>query len=112
MRDQGRHGEAIGAALVASGLGGLIGVVALVALLPLLQSLVTLFGAPETFVLALIGVACIAIFGREDPVRGLIAAALGMFIGAFAYKRISGAPPFWLDFDYLLDGMQIGRAHV
>src|SRR3546814_6011354 len=86
---------------------GLIGVVALVALLPLLQPLVTLFGAPETFVLALIGVACIAIVGREDPVRGLIAAALGMFLGAFGYQRISGEPRFWLDFDYLLDGMRL-----
>lgn len=107
LRDQGRHGEAIGAALVASGLGGLVGVVALLALLPLLQILVKLFGAPETFVLALIGVACIAIVGREDPLRGLIAAALGMFLGAFGYQRISGEPRFWMDFDYLLDGMRL-----
>src|SRR3546814_17262810 len=101
MRDQGRHGQAIGAALVASGLGGLIGVVALVALLPLLQPLVTLFGAPETFVLALIGVACIALVGREDPVRGLLAAAPGMFLRAFGYQPISGAPRFLSDFAYL-----------
>src|SRR5690606_31777303 len=36
LRDQGRQGEAIGAALAASGLGGVIGVVALIILLPML----------------------------------------------------------------------------
>ncbi|HMA16301.1 MAG: tripartite tricarboxylate transporter permease [Bacteroidota bacterium] len=107
LRDQGRHGEAIGAALAASGLGGVIGVVALVVFLPLLQPVVRLFGAPETFVLALLGVVCIAIIGREDPLRGLIAAALGMFLGAFGYQRISGEPRFWMDFDYLLDGFRL-----
>ncbi len=107
LRAQGRHGEAIGAALAASGLGGLIGVVALIALLPLLLPIVKLFGAPETFVLALLGVICIAIIGREDPLRGLIAAALGMFLSTFGWQRITGEPRFWLDFDYLLDGMRL-----
>src|SRR3546814_19067777 len=30
-----------------------------------------------------------------------------MFLGAFGYQRISGEPRFWLDFDYLLDGMRL-----
>ena len=107
LRAQGRHGEAIGAALAASGLGGIVGVVALVALLPLLLPIVKLFGAPETFTLALLGVICIAIIGREDPLRGLIAAALGMFLATFGWQRITGEPRFWLDVDYLLDGMRL-----
>lgn len=107
LREQGRHGEAVGAALAASGMGGIVGVIALIALLPLLQSIVKLFGAPETFVLALLGVACIAIIGREDPIRGLVAACLGMFLAMFGYQRISGVPRFWMDMDYLLDGMRL-----
>jgi TctA family transporter len=107
LRAKGRHGEAIGAALAASGLGGIIGVIALIALLPLLVPLVKLFGAPETFTLALLGVICIGIIGREDPLRGLIAAALGMFLATFGYQRISGEPRFWMEFDYLLDGMRL-----
>ncbi|GAB4370355.1 MAG: hypothetical protein Kow00114_30650 [Kiloniellaceae bacterium] len=107
LREQGRHGEAIGAALAASGLGGIIGVVALIVLLPLLHPLVKLFGAPETFVLALLGVVCIAIVGREDPLRGLIAAGLGMFLATVGYQRISGEPRFWFDTDYLLDGLRL-----
>jgi len=107
LRDQGRHGEAIGAALGASALGGIVGVVALIALLPLLMPLVKLFGAPETFVLALLGVICIAVVGREDPLRGLIAAGLGMFLATVGYQRITGEPRFWLEIDYLLDGLRL-----
>lgn len=107
LREQDRHGEAIGAALAASGLGGIVGVVALIALLPLMVPLVKLFGAPETFTLALLGVVCIAIIGREDPLRGLIAAALGMFLATIGYQRITGEPRFWLEADYLLDGVRL-----
>ena len=107
LRRQGRHGEAIGAALAASGLGGIVGVIGLIALLPLLHPLVKLFGAPETFVLALLGIVCLAIVGREDPLRGLIAAGLGMFLATVGYQRITGVPRFWLDIDYLLDGLRL-----
>ncbi len=107
LRDQGRAGYALGAALAASGLGGLIGVVALVLLLPLLRPVVLLFGAPETFVLALLGVLCIAVLGREQPVKGLIAAGLGMLLATIGYQRATGVPRFWLDQDYLLDGVRL-----
>ncbi len=107
MCRRGYAGVAVGAALTASGVGGLIGFVVLVALLPFVQGVVTLFGSPETFLLSLLGISCIAILGRGAMVKGLIAGGLGIFLAMFGYQRISGVPRFWFDIDYLLDGFRL-----
>jgi len=104
---QGKAGYAVGAALTASALGGLIGVIVLVLLLPLLQPLVEAVGSPETFLLALLGIAFIGALGGDSPLRGLIAGGLGLFLACFGYQRVTGIPRFWLDFEYLLDGFRL-----
>jgi TctA family transporter len=103
----GKAGYAIGAALTASALGGLIGVVVLVTLLPFLQPVVEAFGSPEIFFLALFGIVFIGALGEGQPLKGLIAGALGIFLACFGYQAVTGVPRFWLDFDYLLDGFRL-----
>lgn len=107
LSQQGRAGYAIGAALTASAGGGLIGVIVLVLLLPILQSVVIAFGSPETFFLALMGIALIGVIGEGRPLRGLIAGGLGIFLACIGSQRVSGQARFWFDFDYLLDGFRI-----
>lgn len=104
---QGRAGYAIGAALTASALGGVVGVVVLVLLLPVLQPVVEALGSPETFFLALLGVAFLGALGGSQPVKGLIAGGLGIFLACFGTHSISGEPRFWLDSDYLIDGFRL-----
>ncbi len=107
LSKQGQSGYAMGAALAASGLGGIVGVVALLLLLPFLQPVMTSFGSPETFCLALMGITFIAILGRGVMVKGLIAGGLGIFLALFGYQGITGVPRFWLGSDYLLDGFRL-----
>lgn len=104
---RGEGGYAIGAALTASALGGLVGAVVLVALLPVLQQVVEAFGSPETFFLALLGIVLLGAVGEGQPLKGLIAGGLGIFLACFGYQRVTGVPRFWLDFDYLLDGFRL-----
>lgn len=107
LSQQGKGGYAIGAALTASAGGGLVGVVVLVLMLPFLQSVVVAFGSPETFFLALLGVALIGVIGEGKPIRGLIAGGLGLFLACVGTQRVTGQARFWFDIDYLLDGFRI-----
>lgn len=107
MAKQGRGGEALGAALAASGIGGVIGVVFLIILLPVLQPIVLLFGSPETFCLVIMGITFIAGLGHQNLTIGLISAGFGMYLGFFGYQQVSGVPRYWLDYDYLLNGFRL-----
>ncbi|NQU69137.1 MAG: tripartite tricarboxylate transporter permease, partial [Rhodospirillales bacterium] len=107
MAQQGRGGEAMGAALVSSGLGGVFGVLVLVAVLPVLEPIVLSFGSPETFFLALMGVTFIAVVGEGPMQKGLIAGALGIFLALFGYQQVTSVPRFYFGSDYLLDGFRI-----
>ena len=107
MAKQGRGGEALGAALAASGIGGVIGVVFLILLLPVLQPIVLLFGSPETFCLVIMGITFIAGLGHQNLAIGLVSAGFGMYLGFFGYQQVSGVPRYWLDYDYLLNGFRL-----
>jgi putative tricarboxylic transport membrane protein len=107
MTKQGRAGEAIGAALMASALGGLFGCVLLAILLPILQPIILSFASPENFFLALAGIAFIAVLSSGSPIKGLIAGALGIFMSMFGYSPTDGVPRFWLGIDYMLDGLRL-----
>lgn len=107
LSQKGQSGYAIGAALTSSALGGVVGVAALVVVLPFLQPIVTSFGSPETFLLALLGITYLAVLGQGAMVKGLIAGGLGIFLALFGYQRITGVPRFWLESDYLLDGFRL-----
>jgi len=107
LNRRGAGGYALGAALMASGLGGLVGFVALVAMLPFLQAIVLSFGSPEIFFLALTGLTFVAVLGQGAMVKGLIAAGIGIVLAQIGYQRITGIPRFWMDIDYLLDGVRL-----
>ena len=104
---QGRAAYAIAAALSASAIGGVIGALALGFLLPVLKPVVFLLGSPETFLLALAGVACLAILGKGSMTKGLIAGGLGLCLAMVGYQQTTGVPRFWFGSDYLLDGFRV-----
>jgi putative tricarboxylic transport membrane protein len=107
MAQQGRGGEAIGAALAASAIGGVFGALVLMALLPILAPVMLYFKSPDTLMVAVFGVSLIAILSQGNMAKGLFAGALGMLVAMFGYQQESGVPRFWFGLDYLLDGFQI-----
>src|SRR6185437_6250950 len=107
MAQQGHGGEAIGAALTASGVGGLFGALVLLALLPVLSPIVLLFQSPDTLMIALFGISLIAVLSKGNMVRGMFAGALGMLFATIGYQGVTGVPRFWFGLDYLLEGFQL-----
>lgn len=107
MAQQGRAGPAIGAAAMASTVGGLIGVVVLVAVIPVLKSIVLLFGPPEFFMLAVMGIAAIAVSTGGQFLRGLIAGAVGLLLSFVGYNAVSGGVRFTGGIEFLWDGVPL-----
>jgi putative tricarboxylic transport membrane protein len=107
MAQQGRGGEAIGAALTASGIGGVVGALVLAAVLPVLAPVVLYFQSPDTLMLAVSGVLMIVLIAKDNMAKGLMAGALGMLLATFGYQGTSGVPRFWFHLDYLLDGIHL-----
>jgi TctA family transporter len=107
MAKAGRAGEAIGGALMASAMGGLFGCLLLAILLPVIQPIILKFASPEHFILSLVGISFIAVLSAGSPLRGLIAGALGIFFSLFGYSPTDGVPRFWMNIDYLLDGLRL-----
>src|SRR4029079_12939267 len=92
---------------MASTLGGLIGVVVLIMVIPLLQQIVLLFGPPEFFMLALMGLVAVALATGGQFLRGLIAGGIGLMLSFVGYSSVSGDIRFTLDSQYLWDGIPL-----
>lgn len=82
MARRGEAARALSAAFFSSMFGGLIGAVTLLTILPIARPLVLRFGPPEQFMLAMLGLSMVAVLAGNRPLRGLIAGALGLLIGA------------------------------
>lgn len=104
---QGKGGLAIGASAAASTVGGLIGVITLIAVIPIMKTIVLLFGPPEYFMLALMGLAAIAVSTGGQFLRGLIAGAIGLMLAFVGYDAVGGGVRFTLGSDYLWDGVPL-----
>ena len=107
LAQQGKAGLAIGAAAMASTVGGLLGVVILVAVMPLAKAIVLMFGPPEYFMLALMGLAAIALSTGGQFLRGLIAGAIGLMLAFVGYDSVGGTVRFTFGSDYLWDGIPL-----
>jgi len=107
LAQQGRGGEAIGAALAASGIGGVFGALVLLALLPVLAPIVLYFKSPDTLMIALFGISLIGVLAKGSMAKGLLAGALGMLLATVGYQDTSGVPRFWFEMDFLLDGFAL-----
>ena len=107
LAQQGKAGLAIGAAAGASSIGGVVGLFTLIAVMPVMKGLVLLFGPPEYFILAAMGLAAIAVSTGGRFLRGLIAGALGLMLAFVGYDAVGGGVRFTLGSDYLWDGIQL-----
>ncbi len=104
---QGYAGYALGASYTSSLIGGIIGGVALLAVLPFARELLRHFGSAEFFLLALLGIAAVAIVSAGAVVKGLLTACLGLFIGMIGFVNIASETRATFGIDYLYDGINI-----
>jgi putative tricarboxylic transport membrane protein len=104
MAKQGRGGPALVIAALASFIGGLIGVIGFVVVAPF-SRLALEFGAPELFLVSLLGFALITSFAGNNPAKALLSAATGLAIATVGVDSGVGLARFTFDMPELFDGI-------
>ena len=112
LAKQGKAGLAIGAASSANALGGIFGTVSVLAILPIAKEFVLLFGPPEFFLLAVLGLVVVASTSRGKMLRALLTGAFGLMIAFIGYSDVTGAERFTLGSAYLWDGVHLVPALI
>lgn len=107
MRDNGRAGVAVGAAMASCFLGATFGAIVLACLIPFLRDVVLVFGPPEIFVLAFLALTFVAVLGKEDLIRSLIAALAGMLLAMIGLDNVTNTERFTMGSMSLSDGLSL-----
>ena len=107
MAQQGRARTALSISLASSALGSAVSALALLLLAPPLAAVSLSFGPSEYFWLAVFGLTSIAVLLSDNPVKGLLSACFGLWIGAIGIDQITGNERFTFGQIELLDGLDI-----
>ncbi|HEX2255375.1 MAG TPA: tripartite tricarboxylate transporter permease, partial [Afifellaceae bacterium] len=107
MARKGEAGRAFGAAYMASLIGGLFGAAVLAVSIPILRPIVLLFGSPEFFMLGMLGIAMVAVLSGGAPIKGIVAATLGLCIGMIGADPQTGYARWTFDQLYLWGGVPL-----
>ncbi|WP_028239048.1 tripartite tricarboxylate transporter permease [Stutzerimonas azotifigens] len=107
MARQGRAGEALGLAVIASLFGTLVSFVALVVLAPQLARVALNFGPPEYAMLAVFGLSIVSRLLSGNIVRGLIAAMIGISLSFIGFDPLTGSARYTFGSYQLLQGISI-----
>ncbi|MHA6344361.1 tripartite tricarboxylate transporter permease [Roseivivax sp. CAU 1761] len=107
MRDKGQAGIAVGAAMASCFLGATFGAVVLALLIPILRDVVLFFGPPEVFVLAFLALTFVAVLGKEDMTRSLIAALLGLLLAMIGVDNVTNTARFTFGSERMADGLSL-----
>jgi TctA family transporter len=87
--------------------GGLLGAVGLTLAIPLARPMVMSFGAPELFLLTVIGVSMAAALSRGRMLKGLTAGALGLLVGTIGAAPSAAEYRYTFGTLFLSDGLPL-----
>jgi putative tricarboxylic transport membrane protein len=105
---EGKAGEAIGLATIASAIGTLFGLICLAIFSPIIGKLALEFGSWEFFTLAVFGVViCGNLTAPKDPLKGWIAGAFGLLLSQVGQDPIQAYPRFTLGMLQLMGGLSL-----
>lgn len=106
MTRQGRAIDALGISATSSALGGALMIVALFLFTPFLARVVLLFGSPQVFLIAFLGIAMIAVIARRSgTVKGIVAGAYGLLVMTIGISPTLPVVRFDFDSMLLYDGL-------
>lgn len=107
MSRKGEAKTALGASAAASALGAAFGVFVLIAMLPIMRATVLAFGPAEFFMLAILGLAVIAVVSEGNLVKGLAAGGIGLLLAFSGRDPVTGTLRFTFGTLYLHDGIRL-----
>ncbi len=107
LSKQGQAARALSAAFVSSLFGGLLGALILTFFILLARPLILAFGLPELLMLTILGFSMVGVLAGQTLLKGLVAAGLGMAVGAVGEAPAQGSSRMDFGFWYLQDGLQL-----
>jgi putative tricarboxylic transport membrane protein len=102
---KGRGAQALRISTFASGFGGVVSALALILLAPPLSKITLLFGPPEYFLLACLGLSAVATLAANSLAKGILAAIFGLFLACVGLDFSFGRPRFTLGIMELESGI-------
>ncbi|MDV6227472.1 tripartite tricarboxylate transporter permease [Nitratireductor aquimarinus] len=107
MAQSGHAKLALRISLVSSSIGSAVSAIALLSLAPPLSLIALKFSAANYFWLAIFGLMTIAVLLSENPVKGLLSACFGLFVGMIGIDMMTGMERFAFNELELLSGVNI-----
>jgi len=107
MAKQGHAARALSLAFLSSMAGGILGAIGLTLAIPLARPLVMSFGAPELFMLTVIGVSMAAALSRGKMLKGVTAGALGLLLGTVGAAPAAAEYRYTFGTVFLSDGLAL-----
>ena len=107
MAKKGEAGIALGASLMASGIGGVIGACVLAVLIPVIEPIVLNFSPAEFFFLALLGITFVAFISGSAIFKGIVVGFYGMMLSFIGMEAQTGIPRYSEEFLFLWDGLDL-----
>jgi putative tricarboxylic transport membrane protein len=105
---QGQAARALSAAFLCSIYGGILSALALTLFIFVARPLILAFGLPEMMMLAVLGLSMVAILAGRVPLKGIVAAGLGLLAGTIGAAGAGGSLRIsTYDMPYLVDGLQL-----
>lgn len=107
LTKQGRGGFAIGVSATASALGTVVGALSLVLLIPFVREIILAFSFPEFTMLAVLGLAAIAVASQGNRLLGLISGLIGVLISFIGFAPVGGELRFVFGQRWLSNGVSV-----
>jgi len=107
LAKKGHAARAFGAAYTVSALGGVFGALLMAVSLPFILPVIFAFGIPEFLLLGLLGLTMVGVLSGNNIAKGLTVGLFGLLLTTVGYAEATGVPRFYLQTEYLLDGIPI-----
>ena len=112
MSRQGKAATALSLSATSSALAGFLTVTTLILLSPVLIDFVLMFGSPERFLIAILGLSMITIVARGSMVKGLIAGFFGLALTTVGSAPMTGDVRYTFGYFPLYEGISFIAALI
>jgi len=108
LAKKGEAARALSAAFASSLFGGLLGATVLTFFILIARPLILAFGLPEMLMITILGLSMVAILAGRIPLKGIVAAGLGLMVGTIGEAAAGGSLRMaTYDIPYLIDGLSL-----
>ena len=108
LSKKGEAARALSAAFASSLFGGLLGATVLTFFILIARPLILAFGLPEMLMITILGLSMVAILAGRIPLKGVVAAGLGLMVGTIGEAAAGGSLRMaTYDIPYLIDGLSL-----